>query len=110
MMRSSASSSFVPAGSTTRPLAPSPSQTSTQLQTDSQNAISSLSGQTGADFDKAYIDLQVKEHQDVLNTLDQKLIPSAHNADLKKQLSDLRPKIAEHLQKAQQIQQKLGTK
>ncbi len=89
---------------------PETTQTSTQLQTDSQNAISSLSGQTGTDFDKAYIDLQVKEHQQVLNDLDQKLIPSAHNADLKKQLTDLRPKIAAHLQQAQQIQQKLGTK
>jgi putative membrane protein len=89
-------------------ITPETTQTSTQLQTDSQNAISSLSGQSGADFDKAYIDLQVKDHQQVLNDLDTKLIPSAHNADLKKQLTDLRPKIAEHLQKAQQIQQKLG--
>ncbi len=91
-------------------ISPETTQTSTQLQTDSQNAIQSLNGQTGTDFDKAYMDLQVKEHQQVLNDLDQKLIPNAKNAELKKQLTDLRTKIAEHLQKAEQIQQKLGTK
>ncbi len=89
-------------------ITPETTQTSTQLQTDSQNAIQSLSGQTGMDFDRAYMDLQVKEHQQVLNDLDQKLIPNAKNAELKKNLTDLRSKVAEHLQKAEQIQQKLG--
>jgi putative membrane protein len=84
-------------------------QTSTQLQTDSQNAISSLSSQTGADFDKAYMDLQVKEHKDVLDAIDNKLVPSAKNAQLKQALEAFRPKVQEHLQKAQEIQQKLGT-
>ncbi len=88
-------------------ITPETTATSTQLMTDSQNAIQSLSNQSGAEFDKAYIDLAVKEHQTVLNDLDQKLIPAAKNADLKKQLTDLRGKVAEHLQKAEQIQQKL---
>ena len=88
---------------------PETTQTSTQLQTDSQNAISSLSSQTGADFDKAYIDLQVKEHKEVLDSIDNKLIPNAKNAQLKSALEAFRPKIQEHLQKAQEIQQKLGT-
>ena len=91
-------------------LQPETTQTSTQLQTDSQNAISSLSSQTGADFDKAYIDLQVKEHKEVLDTLDNKLIPNAKNAQLKSTLEAFRPHVQEHLQKAQEIQQKLGTK
>jgi putative membrane protein len=89
-------------------LQPETTQTSTQLQTDSQNAISSLSSQNGADFDKAYIDLQVKEHRDVLDAIDNKLIPSAKNAQLKQALTDFRPKVQDHLQKAQDIQQKLG--
>jgi putative membrane protein len=90
-------------------LQPETTQTSTQLQTDSQNAISSLTSQTGADFDKAYIDLQVKEHRDVLDSIDNKLIPNAKNAQLKQALEAFRPKVQEHLQKAQEIQQKLGT-
>jgi putative membrane protein len=94
---------------TTLNLQPETTQTSTQLQTDSQNAISSLSSQNGADFDKAYIDLQVKEHRDVLDSIDNKLIPNAKNAQLKSALEAFRPKVQEHLQKAQEIQQKLGT-
>jgi putative membrane protein len=89
-------------------LQPETTPTSTQLQTDSQNAISSLGSQNGADFDKAYIDLQVKEHRDVLDAIDNKLIPNAKNAQLKQALTDFRPKVQEHLQKAQDIQQKLG--
>lgn len=95
---------------TTLNVQPETTQTSTQLQTDSQNAISSLTSQTGADFDKAYIDLQVKEHRDVLDSIDNKLIPNAKNAQLKQALTEFRPKVQEHLQKAQEIQQKLGTK
>ena len=90
-------------------LQPETTQTSTQLQTDSQNAISSLSAQNGADFDKAYIDLQVKEHKEVLDSIDNKLVPNAKNAQLKAALEAFRPKVQEHLQKAQEIQQKLGT-
>jgi len=93
---------------TTLSLTPETTQTSTQLQTDSQNAISSLSSQNGADFDKAYMDLQVKEHKDVLDAIDNKLIPNAKNAQLKSALEAFRPKVQEHLQKAQEIQQKLG--
>jgi putative membrane protein len=92
---------------TTLSLQPETTQTSTQLQTDSQNAISSLSSQTGADFDKAYIDLQVKEHKEVLDAIDTKLIPSAKNAQLKQALTDFRPKVADHLQKAEELQKKM---
>jgi len=94
---------------TTLNLQPETTQTSTELQTNSQNAITSLGAQTGADFDKAYIDLQVKEHKDVLDAIDTKLIPSAKNAQLKQAITDFRPKVQEHLQKAQDLQQKLGT-
>ncbi len=90
-------------------LQPETTQMSTQLQTDSQSAISSLSSQSGADFDKAYIDLQVKEHKDVLDAIDNKLVPNAKNAQLKQALTDFRPKVQEHMQKAMEIQQKLGT-
>jgi putative membrane protein len=94
---------------TTLSLQPETTQMSTQLQTDSQSAISSLTSQSGAEFDKAYIDLQVKEHKEVLDAIDNKLIPNAKNAQLKQALTDFRPKVQAHLQKAQEIQQKLGT-
>ena len=45
----------------------------------------------------------------MLDSIDNKLIPNAKNAQLKTALTDFRPKIQEHMQKAQEIQQKLGT-
>ena len=93
---------------TTLNLQPETTQTSTQLQTDSQNAISSLTSQTGADFDRAYMDLQVKEHKEVLDAIDNKLIPSAKNAQLKQALTDFRPKVQEHLQKAEDLQKNVS--
>ncbi len=89
-------------------VAPQPTPLAIKIETDTKSAISSLSAISGNDFDKAYIDLQVKEHKDVLDTLDTKLIPSAHSAELKKALIDFRPKVADHLQRAQDLQQVLS--
>ena len=63
----------------------------------------------GADFDRAYIAHEITMHQNVLNTLDQTLIPNAQNAELKALLQKVRPLIESHLQMAQQIQTSLGT-
>ena len=58
----------------------------------------------GTNFDASYVDTQVKEHQTVLDLLDQKLIPAAKSADVKAYLADVRPKIALHLQHARDLQ------
>ena len=53
-----------------------------------------MKGQKGKDFDKAYIDAQVKAHRDVLNVIDNKLLPSVQNGDLKTMLTDERSHVA----------------
>ncbi|MGH7330319.1 MAG: DUF4142 domain-containing protein, partial [Polyangiaceae bacterium] len=68
----------------------------------------SLQNDSGTDFDVAYMDLQVNEHRQVLTTLDQKLIPNAQNAEFKSLLMKQRDKVADHLTKAESIQQSLG--
>jgi len=82
---------------------------STQLESDSASNLTSLESKSGTDFDKAYIDLQVKEHQQVLGMLDNSMIPAAHNADFKQQLMNEKPKLEEHLRRAQALQQKLSS-
>jgi putative membrane protein len=81
-----------------------PSATSTTLEADAQVTTSSLGSQTGMDFDKGYVDAQVKEHQAVLDIIDHKLMPSAKNADVKAFLEEVRPTVAMHLQHAQDLQ------
>jgi putative membrane protein len=85
-------------------LTPAPSPTSSSLESDAKSATTSLASQTGADFDKGYVDTQVKEHQAVLDMIDQKLLPNAKSAEVKAFLTEVRPKIAMHLQHAQDLQ------
>ncbi len=81
---------------------------SSSLEGDAKSATDNMKSQTGADFDKSYVEAQVKEHQAVLDAIDQKLAPSATNADLKAYLAAVRPKIAMHLEHAQELQKKLA--
>lgn len=88
-------------------ITPNENSVSQQLQSDVQSTMTSLQSATGGDFDHAYIDAQVKQHQQVLDTIDQKLLPQVKNADLKAMLDQIRPKIEHHLKMAQDIQSSL---
>ncbi|MBS2012087.1 MAG: DUF4142 domain-containing protein [Deltaproteobacteria bacterium] len=88
-------------------ISPSESEASSHLKNDVSSAIDALKNQKGKDFDRAYIESQVKAHKDVLDIIDNKLLPAAQNADLKNHLGDVRKSVAMHLAKAEEIQQKL---
>lgn len=88
-------------------ITPADNETATHLKSDVSTTIDSLKTQKGKDFDKAYMESQVKAHKDVLDIIDNKLIPAAQNADLKTHLSDVRKSVAMHLAKAEEIQTKL---
>lgn len=90
-------------------ITPSDNATSQQMKSDHERAKQELSSKTGAEFDRAYIAHEITMHQNVLNALDQTLIPNAQNPELKALLERTRPVIESHLQMAQQIQTKLGT-
>ncbi|MCL2724182.1 MAG: DUF4142 domain-containing protein [Polyangiaceae bacterium] len=90
-------------------LLPSDTDTSTQLKTEVQSTAQTLKTQKGADFDKAYMDSQVKMHKDALNTIDNKLVPSATNSELKDHLTDVRKHIVLHLTHAEHIADNLAT-
>lgn len=88
-------------------ITPADNDASNSLKSDVQSTISSLKTQKGKDFDKAYMEAQVKAHRDVLNLFDNKLLPNAQNGDLKTLLTDGRSHVAAHLAKAEEIQKKL---
>ena len=58
--------------------------------------------------DRAYITNEVNYHQQVLDAIDNTLIPNAQNADLKALLEQSRPAFAAHLDMAKKIQASLG--
>jgi putative membrane protein len=87
---------------------PTPSSTNTKLENDARQMTSSMSTRTGADFDQAYMDAQIKEHQQLLDLIDTQLLPGAKAADVKNVVQTVRPKVQSHLQEAQDIQRKLA--
>lgn len=88
---------------------PEESPTSQKLKASAMQDEQKLNGLSGMEFDKAYVEAQIKDHQTVLDTLDRKLIPNAKNSELKAELQKARPVIADHLQHAQQLQSSLGS-
>ena len=54
-------------------------------------------------FNNSFIDSQVRDHQRMLLLLDTAVIPSITDAKLKQLMSDVRPTLAAHLQRAMQI-------
>lgn len=87
---------------------PEPNATSQKLTSDGEASRTTLQGQSGAAFDKAYVDQEVAYHQAVLDAIDQTLIPNAQNAELKALLEQTRPAVAAHLDHAKQLQTQLG--
>jgi putative membrane protein len=64
----------------------------------------------GAEFDKAYVDHEVAYHQQVLDAINNTLIPNAKNADLKDLLEKTAPVIQAHLDHAKKLQGDLAAK
>lgn len=90
-------------------LAPAQTSAVSDMKTKAQRELSSLQGKNGRDFDEAYMDAMVSAHTDVLSKLDQEFIPNAQNEKLKKHLQNTRKHIAQHLEKAKEIQSQLET-
>ena len=87
---------------------PESSATSQSLQQGGDQNLANLKGLSGTAFDKAYIDHEVAYHQAVLDAVDNTLIPSAQNADLKALLVKVRPAFVAHLEHAKQLQASLA--
>ncbi len=80
---------------------------SQKLKGDVSTTLSDLRDKDGREFDKAYMESQVKAHKEVLQAIDDRLVPNAQNAELKTLLTEMRRQVADHLAKAQDIQAKL---
>ena len=78
------------------------SEAQAKTEMDSLNAMPK-----GKAWDKAYIDYEVSYHQQVLQTAT-KALDAAQNQELKDLIKKAAPVIQKHLDRAKQIQQKLG--
>ena len=85
-------------------LAPSDNVVTHQIKADGRQELSTLQGDTGRDFDRAYMDAQVKGHHHALELIDQ-MLPSVQNGDFKTAIQGARGKVEHHFQEAERIQQ-----
>lgn len=83
---------------------PEENATSQSLKKGGDDNLAHLRTLSGAAFDRAYIDHEVAYHQAVIQTLDNTLIPDAHNGELKALIQKSRPTFVAHLEHAKQLQ------
>jgi putative membrane protein len=89
---------------------PEDNPTSQSLAKGGADNVAALKKLKGAAFDKAYVDHEVAYHQQVLDAVDNVLIPGATNAELKALLVKTRPAFAAHLEHAKKVQAGLSGK
>lgn len=71
-----------------------------------QNKYQDLSEKSGSDFDKAYADLMVKDHKDVVDMF-KKASDNAKDADLKSWATEKLPALQHHLEMAQALEESI---
>ena len=89
---------------------PEKNATSKSLKDGAKKAGARLNKESGAKFDKDYIDTEVGYHVAVIGAVKTVLIPNAQNKDLKQLLTDAVPTLEGHLKHAQNVQSQLGSK
>lgn len=65
---------------------------------------------SGAEFDKAYIDIEVAYHQAVIDAIEKVLLPNVKNAEVKEALKLAQPTLLGHLTHAKNLQAMLAKK
>ena len=68
--------------------------------------LSMMSSKTGKDFQMAYVNAMIMGHQEALDLIDNKLIPSCKNEMVLTHLRDTRDHVAMHLEQARKLSDK----
>lgn len=79
------------------------SEYSRSLKKENDQVMRKMKKLQGNAFDLAYMESQVKMHQQVLQLIDTTMLPSAKNPQVKELVMKIRPVIEGHLQQAKQI-------
>lgn len=87
---------------------PQDNPTTQSLLSGANETKAMLNSKSGADFDKAYVDNEVAYHKAAIDIVENKLIPSSSNAELKALLQSAVPIFKEHLAHAEMVQKDLN--
>lgn len=83
---------------------------SKSLKDDGKKSLDQLKNLSGSEFDKAYIDAEIKLHQKVIDVVDIQLVPAVKNEKLKALVAKVHPALASHLEYADTIQSSVSDK
>lgn len=89
-------------------LTPTQSPTAINLKQNAEKTTNALRSSTAASFDERYMDSQVEAHQQVLDTLNNELIPAASDTELVSGLNKMKATVEAHLREAKSIQAELA--
>jgi putative membrane protein len=82
---------------------PLETKSSMEIKSSSEAKVEELKDMQGEEFDKAFMDAQVKMHEDLLQNLTDNLIPNTQNSELLALLQQTRSTVAGHLKEAKAI-------
>lgn len=80
----------------------------TEISAEHQNAENELVAKSAAEFDKAYLDMQVKEHQDVMGIFRNEKLTGSHE-DVKGFAKRFMPHIKMHLELADSLRGEINS-
>ena len=86
---------------------PIESRNSAAVEGQGERSLATLSAAKDADFDRAFLDVEVDEQQKMLDTLDHELLPNAQNEALKAELVNLVSRISSKVKEALDIRRSL---
>lgn len=81
----------------------SDSPKSTALQASGDQMLEQLNAAEGATFDATYVNGQIDQHAEVLQLIDQQLLPAVVNAELRDSINNARGMVARHLDQAKAL-------
>lgn len=87
---------------------PKSNEVSKSLEKQATETLKALNAASAKDFDKVYIDNEVKYHEAVISAVKSLLIPESNNPELKGLLEGVLPVLEMHLKHAQMVQQKVS--
>lgn len=77
---------------------------SKDLKADGKKTLDQLRNLNGPEFDKAYIDAEIKHNQELIDMADNMLVPNVKDEAVKALLTKVRPALAAHIELAKTIQ------
>lgn len=92
-------------------LRPAPALETSNLGDDTEKSVDRIEKVAVKDFDASYVELMVRDHKNALEILDGKILPVVSQAELRQFVeSEVKPKLKAHLDAADRLSKRVGTK